>query len=201
MKTKKGRQQLVPTDGESEAFNEMKHHSHSTIIDSDKAIAFIILIVLAIAVGLWIGTSVCKAAEEQPISCWILCKPGSQVNIRRTPGKDGIIDGFLEACDTFKTDGTTRNGFVKALNVGENETGWVYAGFVVTDKPELSGERYVCVARNRAACRRWCDGPQITGRIGWLYNGSNVQVFFRSNEWCVTSRGYIKTEWLEVDPE
>lgn len=200
MKTKKGRQQLVPTDGESEAFNEMKHHNHFTIIDKEKSIAFIILIILAIAVGLWIGTSVCKAAEEQPISCWILCKPGSQVNIRRTPGKDGIIDGFLECGEGFRTDGVCRNGFVHALGLTENGEGWIYCGFVVTDRPEKVYENYVCVARNRAACRRWCDGPQITGRIGWLYNGSNVTVFYRSEEWSVTSRGYVRSEWLEVDP-
>jgi len=163
---------------------------------------WMIIVVCAAVILAVVALIVIRAgAEEKPISCWILCKPGSQVNIRRTPGKDGIIDGFMEVGDEFRTDGTTRNGYVKAIGIGENGTGWIYCGFVVTDKPEASFENYVCVARNRAACRRWCDGPQISGRIGWLYNGSSVQVFYRSDEWCVTNRGYIKTAWLEVDPE
>jgi hypothetical protein len=24
-------------------------------------------------------------------------------------------------------------------------------------------------------------------------------VYWRTSEWCVTSRGYIRSEWLEVD--
>ena len=65
------------------------------------------------------------------------------------------------------------------------------------------GENYVCVAKSRVACRRWVNGPQIedNGRPRWLVNGSNVSVFYIAEGWAVTSRGYIQSEWLEVDPE
>ena len=46
---------------------------------------------------------------------------------------------------------------------------------------------------------RWVDGPQVA-RSPWLRNGSSVQVFYIAGDWAVTSRGYIRTEWLEVDP-
>ena len=35
----------------------------------------------------------------------------------------------------------------------------------------------------------------------WLVNGSTVEVFYTAEGWACTSRGYIKSEWLEVDPE
>ena len=58
-------------------------------------------------------------------------------------------------------------------------------------------------AKNRVACRRWVDGPQaeINGKPSWLVNGSEVKIFYMSEEWACTSRGYIKSEWLEVCAE
>jgi hypothetical protein len=175
----------------------MKHRKDYTIFDREKIVAFIALVVFVAIIGFVIG----RSAGEGTATCWILCKPGAQVNIRARADKDSRCVGFLEAGDDFRTDGLTKNGFVHALGVGDAGEGWIYLGFVVTDQPEAVFETYVCVAKKRAACRRWCGGPQISGKTGWIYNGSNVQVFLRSDEWCVTSRGYIQTAWLEPDPE
>ena len=162
---------------------------------------WMIIVVCAAVILAVVALIVIRArAEDQP-DAWILCMPEGRVNIRRTPEKDGIIDGFLECGDGFRTDGVCRNGFVHALGLTENGEGWIYCGFVVTDRPEKVYENYVCVARKCVACRRWCDGPQVSGRARWLKNGSNVTVFYRAKEWSVTSRGYIQSEWLEVDPE
>ena len=108
----------------------------------------------------------------------------------------------LECGDSFETDGENRNGWFRVMNRGECEC-FIYCGYVVTDEPKPIGENYVCVAKNRVACRRWVDGPQIedNGRPRWLVNGSNVSVFYIAEGWAVTSRGYIQSEWLEVDPE
>ena len=157
---------------------------------------FLLACVIAVAAGLLIGSQG-KAAQE--ISCWILCKPGSQVYARRTPDKGGQVVGFLEVGDVFRTTGESRNGWIRAEGIGEFGEAWIWCGYVVTDRPVAVGENYVCVAKNRVACRRWVDGPQVA-RSPWLKNGSSVQVFYIAGDWAVTSRGYIRTEWLEVDP-
>jgi len=77
----------------------------------------------------------------------------------------------------------------------------VYCGYVVTEKPEKIGERYVCVAKKQVACRRWMAGPQLEGRAAWMKNGEFCEVFLMADGWAVTSRGYIKSEWLEVSVE
>lgn len=135
------------------------------------------------------------AAESR----WVLCK--NYVNVRIDPDKQSEIVGYLDACDEFETDGTARNGYIQVMGIGEAGCGWIFAGFSCDEKPEKVNGRFVCVARRRVACRRWTDGPRIRGKIGWLYNGSNVTVYFQTSEWSVTSRGYIATEWLERDPE
>lgn len=60
-------------------------------------------------------------------------------------------------------------------------------------------DTYVCVAKNRVACRKWMNGPKTA--TPWLRNGSTVQVFFIAGDWAITSRGYIRSEWLEADPQ
>ena len=60
-------------------------------------------------------------------------------------------------------------------------------------------ETYACVAPTRVACRRWMNGPRTQNP--WLMNNSLVQVFYMTEEWAVTSRGFIRSEWLEVSPQ
>ena len=141
-----------------------------------------------------------RSAEERTVKVWILCKPGSRVIVRRTPEKNAQEVGSLEACDWFMTDAKSANGYIRAFGIGEYGEGWVYCGNVVTEEPVAVFERYCCVAKKRAALRRWVDGPQVAGSP-WLVNGSTVEVFYTAEGWACTSRGYIKSEWLEVDPE
>jgi len=173
-----------------------------TTDEKERKVFLFAMIILGIAIGFWLGMQIVRAEEEKPLACWIMCKPGpgNQVFIREKPDKGSKDVGFLEAGDEFYTDGKCRNGFVHAVGIGEAGDGWIYSGYVVTEKPELVCENYYCVARSRAACRRWVEGPQIAGRLGWIHNGTTVTVFLRNSEWSVTSRGYIRSEWLEVDP-
>ena len=140
-------------------------------------------------------------AEDVTTNCWALCKPGDHVNLRIDPKKDSKSVGWLECGDSFQTDGESINGWLRVLDAGECEC-WIYSGYVIEEQPENIGENYVCVARDRVACRRWVDGPQIriNGNLSWLKNGSTVSVFYIAGDWAVTSRGYIRAEWLEVDP-
>ena len=140
-------------------------------------------------------------AEDVTTTCWALCKPGDHVNLRIDPKKDSASVGWLECGDSFQTDGESINGWLRVLDAGECEC-WIYSGYVIEEQPEKIGENYVCVARDRVACRRWVDGPQIriNGHLSWLKNGSTVSVFYIAGDWAVTSRGYIRAEWLEVDP-
>ena len=156
-------------------------------------------ILAAILVGLIIFSAVVigAQAEKNVVTGWVLCQPGDYINVRMEPDKRSMAVGYLECGDSFETDGTCRNGFVRVMGIGETE-GWIYAGYVVFEEPETVFENYACVARNRVACRRWVDGPQIKGRLGWLHTGSEVSVFYVAGGWAVTSRGFIRAEWLEV---
>lgn len=180
----------------------MKHQKNYSIFDKEKIVAFIAILLVAVVIGVAIGAGI-GAAEDQEITLYALCKPGSQVNVRRKPDIESKWLGYLDAGDSFQSDGEIRNGWIKCLDIGEDTEAWVFLGFVSTEKPEKIGERYVCVSNAKVICRRWQGGPQVTvnGKKQYLKNGQNVQVFCIADGWAVTNRGFVKAEYLEVDPE
>ena len=158
-------------------------------------IALLLALIVTVAV---IWAAVGSMAEDPPATVWAMCKPGSQVTVRREPSKKSMETGYLECGDSFQTDGESVDGWIRCYGAGEG--GWVYSGYVVTEKPKMIMERYICCAVKQVACRKWMAGPQIEGKP-WLKHGQNVTVFCMADGWAVTSRGYIKSEWLEADPE
>ena len=167
---------------------------HYSIFDREKIVAALLIAAILVMIGFIIG-SYCQG--EQLATCWVMCKPGSYVTIRATPEKDGAEHGRLDCGDSFRTDGESKDGWISCC---EGEGGWIWCGYVATEKPEKIGQRYVCVAKKQVACRRWMGGPQIDSRP-WLRNGETCEVFLIADGWAVTSRGYIRSEWLEVYAE
>ena len=158
---------------------------------------FIILVLMIVATAL-IWLLIDQGISEDPLAtCWVMCKPGSRVTVRMEPNKRSMETGYLECGDSFQTDGESVDGWIRCYGAGEG--GWVYSGYVVTEKPKMIMERYICCAVKQVACRKWMAGPQIEGKP-WLKHSQNVTVFCMADGWAVTSRGYITSEWLEADP-
>ena len=151
---------------------------------------------ITLLVAILVDPAFAKAEETE---VWILMKPKDYVNVRMEPRKSAEVIGRLDAGDHFLTDGKTKNGFLHVLDIGECD-GWVYKWYVVTEKPEVVNEYYTVSAKKRVLCRRGVSGPRVKGRLGWMKNGTRVKVFCIAGEWAITSRGYVKSEWLEVDP-
>ena len=166
-----------------------------------KSLAALILASLMLAVIVYHVhlANITAAAEDATVRAYIMCTPGSTVNVRRTPDKQYQDVGFLECGDWFETDATSSKGFFRCYGVGDYGEGWIFNGYVVTEEPETVNEQYVVVANKRVACRRWINGPQISERP-WITNGTNVWVYCIADGWAVTSHGYVQAEWLEVDP-
>lgn len=137
-----------------------------------------------------------RAEEESTTTAWALCKPGTYVNIRLWPSKKAAEVGYLDPCDKVEVDGRVKDGFA---HIVEPLDGWVYAGYLTFSEPKAVNANYIVVARKRVATRRWIDGPQM-GTRPWLINGSELTVYYISEDWAITSRGFVRSEWLEEDP-
>ena len=170
------------------------HNHYTTKFPITKALTIILAVVVLFAVYSLQTEWLNAKAERTVTEAWILCS--DYINIRMWPSKKATSVGQLDPCDEIEVDGRTKDGFAHIVSPVD---GWVHAGYITFSKPEAIGETYSVCAKKRVACRRWIDGPKVDRRP-WLINGSEVQVLFMSDDWAVTSRGYVKSEWLEAAP-
>lgn len=127
---------------------------------------------------------------------FILCKPGTSVNAHISPKKRSQVVGWYDCGDYIETDGVEKNGFVHAVNVGlEVSEAWISKRYLIDEQPTLIELRVIIIGGGRVAARRWVDGK----RSAWLKPGTEVTVYAWSQEWAITNRGYIKTEFLGVN--
>lgn len=124
---------------------------------------------------------------------FILCNPKTPVNVRTGPKSSSTASGWLDFGDRVETDGKRRNGYLHVLGVTEAGEGWVHAGYVVEDPPrEVNALAYIAATGRVRAYNR------IGGRrVAWLSVGAEVRVLAVSDEWAVTTRGYVMTKYLE----
>lgn len=151
--------------------------------------AFLIAMILLIAWGF---------ADEHGVDAWIICHPTSYVNARMKPSGKSESVGYFSAGDRVVLDGTVKNGFAHSDSLPvEYGEGWIAAGYLVFDEPQWkNGAWYYVCSNGRVAARKCIDGE----RLCWLKPMTELQVFWWTKEWCVTTRGMIRTEFLEEDP-
>jgi hypothetical protein len=133
------------------------------------------------------------SAERIQEEVWVLCMPDSEVNVREKPKKTGQIFGGAMCGACMWTDNVKKNGYLHVLDLAaESDTGWISARYVVYDEPVEVNAVMEIRSDGRVACRRW-----INGKINsWIMNGDRLTVYWMSPSWAVTSRGYIRSEFL-----
>lgn len=131
-------------------------------------------------------------AEDKLV--YVLCHPKSYVNIRKSPLMKSEETGWLDCGDSVMTDGKRKNGFLHVFDITESGQGWVYAGYIVEDQPVIESGCYGAVCGSKVRARRNIGGK----RVGWLYEMTEVKIFARSEEWAVTDKGFVRTEYLDV---
>ena len=151
---------------------------------------------VALAVLILMVVGLCYYAGAEDEVKYILCNPrmDNHVAIRLSPKKSSEEIGRLDCGDSFWTDGKTRNGYLHVFGMTEYGEGWVHKGYVVDDKPIIERCMATVTAKGRVKARRYIGGK----RNCWLDVCDDVRVYARSEEWAVTSRGYVMTKYLEV---
>lgn len=153
-------------------------------------------IALALVAVLVIVNCAGAASQKQTTTAWVICQPGDWVYAREWPNRNGDGCGMLDTGYKVELDGKTKNGFAHCVDVAlEQNECWVYAGYLVFDEPQwMNGAWYKIDANGRVAARKYIDGP----RRCWVVRGSTVQVFWMSEEWAVTMKGFIRSEYLRA---
>lgn len=136
-------------------------------------------------------------ADEQEVM-YAICRDGS-VNVRAQPTSKARVEGYLEfgwdvTVTDSKVDGTGTLWY-KIVGTTELGYGWVCSQYLIRSKPEnVSWEATIC-ANGRVAAHKRVNGA----RKCWVSPGAKVQVKIFSEDWCLTDKGYVKTEYLQID--
>jgi len=126
---------------------------------------------------------------------YVLCTEEGRVNVRSSPRKEAWLDGYLYVGDAIVVDDHS-NGFAHSSDLSiESGEGWVSEGYLVKDAPTYDGGTYPIKSNGRVSCRQWINGK----RSKWLDHGDSVTIIFRSDEWCLTTDGYVRTEFIDLD--
>lgn len=153
------------------------------------------LLALVLAIGFITGSIILKAsAEANTVTAWVMCQPGDWVNARVRGSRSSMSIGMLETGHPVEVTGKTEHGYAQCIKTGlENDEAWIHSGYLVFDEPKWSGAEAEVVCKGVVLCRKYVDGP-VRKRLA---GGSIVQIFWKTDEWCVTNYGFIKTEYLE----
>lgn len=138
----------------------------------------------------------CRTAFADQNEYYIICNPDSYVHVRKTPKKGGEETGQLYCGDRVVTDGKRKNGYLHCIDLStEYGEGWVHLGYIVSDQPKIIEGYGIITSNGRVATRRWINGK----RSSWIRDGTRVRILAISEEWTLTVRGFIKSEYLEVE--
>ena len=154
----------------------------------------VVLLVLDIIIA-WNVISLLNVAFADGYDCYVICNPDSYVNARSTPVKTAEIVGRYDCGDRMTTDGKERSGYLHLIDCSfEVEEAWISVRYVVYDEPEVTTFRAEITGSGRVCARRWIGGK----RNCWLKPGQMVTVYAVSDEWCVTSKGFVQTQFVGV---
>jgi hypothetical protein len=150
------------------------------------AVAFALVVVIILG-EIWLNSA---AAEEG--GYFILCRPGSVVNVRKNPKKTASVTAWVECGQRITVD-REKNGYVHVTGLASEEPdGWIFAGYVVEEEPLIM--RYEAEIWDGDVIARKCvNGKQIRR----LKEGQIVTVYAKTHIWAVTSKGFVMCDWLK----
>lgn len=156
-----------------------------------------LMIVLIIAGIVWVLTDVGLADGTE--SVWVLCDPDSYVCIREAPRKSAFAVGGATCGTRLETDGKQKGSYIHLVNVpAEDCEGWISTQFIVYDEPYPMDRTATVVSNGKLAVRKGIGGKVKK----WLKPmEDSVRIRWWSEEWCLTTAGYVQTEFLELDGE
>lgn len=128
---------------------------------------------------------------------WVMCQPKGEVRVRKRPSIDSEEVARVYPMDEVEVDKV--QGRWRHITIGcETGEGWIRDDHLSATEPECFPEGKIFITtRGKLAVRKSING-EVKRKVK---KGTKVKVFYKSDDWCVTDIGYIKTEFLEAEDE
>ena len=135
-------------------------------------------------------------ANAETYTMYAVCANGN-VNVRAEPSYRARIEGHVEfgwdveVIDEKKVNGVT---WYKVNGITELGYGWIVETCLIDFEPEKVDISATVNANGRVAVYKKINGARKT----WAKNKSEVHIKIYSDQWCLTDKGWIKTEYLNI---
>ena len=174
---------------------EMKGYKIRRALFAIIEFALIVAIIYVIVTGL----QSLGLAEGTETKAYVVCQPKDWVNARTGPSRKSVSLGELRTGDVVWVTGEQKGRYVLCDNDRfEQGECWVHSGYIVYDEPEwMDGRTGTVTCKGPLMARKNVDG-EVRKQ---LKPGAEIQVYWKTNEWCVTSAGFVMTEYIEIDGE
>lgn len=158
----------------------------------EKKVLIIMAVVYALIITAILGEIWLNSAAAEGDGYFILCRPGSRVNVRNKPKRTASVTAWVECGQPITVD-QEKNGFVHVIGLASEEPeGWIYAGYVVDEEPMIM--RYDAeIWDGDVIARKSVNGKQIRR----LREGQIVTVYAKTHLWAVTNKGFVMCDWLK----
>ena len=160
---------------------------------------FIFAAIIVTAILMFHDLVLCPSRAEQPPGTtvgYLVCVPHDYVKIRSKPYTHSEVFGRFEPGEIVYLDGKRRGEFLHCVGLRLEDTeGWIHRGYIVDAEPELIDRPGLIVSRGRVAARKNINGK----RTKWLKNGTELNVYYWAGEWTLTNKGYVKSDFIEID--
>ena len=139
------------------------------------------------------------AYAEELMQMYVLCNPNDYVNARYSASTKSSVEGRLECGDIIETDGEVKKDkqgrmWVHIVNPSFESDSWVCNMYLQDTEVVVRQCTGYVVGNGKTALRRSPKGK----RIKWVTFGTELTILAMSDEWALTTQGYIMRDYLEV---
>ena len=132
--------------------------------------------------------------KKNPTEAWVMCQPDSEVNVREFPNRHAAEVARVFPGDRIELTGKKKGRWYHCTIPSENGEGWIRGDFLVFTEPEIYPEGKIFETTNGKLYARY----SIRGnKRKTLKKGVKVTVYMMSEDWAITSQGFIMSKFLE----
>lgn len=160
----------------------------------------IIIVAISFLVGFLVTTGILiifQDASADTTTMYGVCEKGS-INVRHKPNGHSEICGKLEfgwSVDILGSRKVGKTTWYKVDGITEYGYGWVNGNYLLSSEPSRVMNMYGKIEANGRVATYFINGT----RKGWIKPGQEVRIIIYSDEKCYTTKGWIKTKYLNIE--
>ena len=158
----------------------------------------LLILFLSWSIAILLLMSIANHAKSEEMIMYVISTE-TYVNVRESASTKGKIGGYLDfGWEVTVTDEKTDHSgtvWYRIDGITEQGYGYVCANYLIPNEPTKVNAKAKVNSNGRVKLYSRVNGK----RKGWAKPGQVLNVKIKSDSWCLTDKGYIRSEYLAFD--